>query len=403
MTTQPTPTRSPTWGPTTKLIVGLTVVAMAAALMIQFRNIIGPLILAFMLAYLLYPLASLITERVHLPWRTAVNLIYIALLILLSGLFTATGLATAQQLQSLITILERFVADLPSIVADLSTRVIEIGPFIRFDLKQLDFQTATQQALSTIQPMFGQATSLISTFATSAAVTLGWVLFILLISYFLLAESEQVTHDLVKVEIPGYNEDVRNLTAELKNIWNAFFRGQLIIFVIIMIAYTILMSILGMRYAVGIAVLAGLARFVPYAGPLTVWIVMALVAIFQGSNYFGLQPIQYAVLVVALGLLLDQVMDNLVTPRILGQTLGVHPAAVLIAALIATNLIGIIGLVLAAPVLATMNLLGRYILRKMFDMDPWPPSDHVVQPVELPWVRLIRYIRKWQVIAKKRN
>ena len=78
-------------------------------------------------------------------------------------------------------------------------------------------------------------------------------------------------------------------------------------------------------------------------------------------------------LVLGCCLALNQVFDSYITPRVMGHTLGVHPAGVLIAAIIATDLIGLVGLVLAAPVLATVTLLGRYIIRKMLDMDPWPP------------------------------
>jgi hypothetical protein len=97
---------------------------------------------------------------------------------------------------------------------------------------------------------------------------------------------------------------------------------------------------------------------------------------------------------------LDQIFDNLVSPRLLGQTLGVHPAGVLIVAIIAANLIGIIGLVLAAPVLATVNLLGRYIGRKMFDMDPWPEpaNTDTAQPFVMPlarWQRRIQALRRF--------
>jgi hypothetical protein len=70
---------------------------------------------------------------------------------------------------------------------------------------------------------------------------------------------------------------------------------------------------------------------------------------------------------------------------------------------VAANLIGFIGLVLAAPVLATLNLLARYVGRKMFDMDPWPASETEAQPqeLELPierWRRrvraLVRFVRR---------
>jgi predicted PurR-regulated permease PerM len=398
----PPPSSSPTWSSTTKLVIGLTFIAIVAALLVQFRSIIGPLILAFILAYLLHPVAARFSRLTGLPWRTSVNLIYLLLLVLLIGLSTLTGLAVVQQLQSLVGFVEDFIPNLQTWIADLSTSVYRIGPFV-LDFSQLNLQALSDQLLSSIQPLLGRVTSIISSFAASAGVTLGWTLFVLLVSYFLLADTGQVPDTLVIIDIPAYNADIQRLVSELKNIWNAFLRGQLIIIILVVLSYTSLLTVLDVRYAIGLAILAGLARFVPYVGPLVTGIITFLVALLQGENYFGLEPIQYAILVVVLAVILDQIFDNLVTPRFLGQTLGVHPAAVLVAALIATNLIGIIGLVLAAPVLATLKLLGRYIVRKMLDLDPWPQSDRVVQPVVLPWTRGMRRMRAWWRTIQRRT
>ena len=102
-------------------------------------------------------------------------------------------------------------------------------------------------------------------------------------------------------------------------------------------------------------------------------------------------------------LLLDQIFDNVVVPKLLGQTLGVHPAGVLIAALVAARLLGIIGLVLAAPVLATLNIVGRYIIRKMFDLEPWPETEEPLEPVDLPLSRSLKRVLTWIQQRLKRN
>lgn len=390
----PPQSSSPNWGSTTKMVVGLTVVALILALLFYFRNIIGPLILAFVLAYLLYPVADRLSTGANMPWRTAVNLIYLLLVIVLGALVTFSGIAIVQQVTALVITVQEFITNLPQIVADLSSQVWEFGPF-RIDFNQLDLDYLANQILGVVQPLLGELTRLLSTLATSAASALGWILFVLLVSYFLLADAGgAVSKTLVRIDIPGYSEDVRRLTEKLRVIWNSFLRGQLIIILIVVVAYTLLMMILGVRYSLAIAILAGLARFVPYLGPLTAWIVLGLVTFFQPSNYFGLQPLHFTLLAVVSALVLDQIFDNMVTPRLLGSTLGVHPAAVLVAAIIATNLIGLIGLLLAAPVLATLQVVGRYVIRKMFDLDPWPDEPEPAG-MSLPWSEGIARLRSW--------
>ena len=365
---------SPRWSSTTKLIVGLSLVALISALVVRFRNLIGPLILAFMLSYLLYPVAAWFSKITKISWRAAVSLIYLLLFILIVGLFTMSGFAVMQQLQSLIGFIQASVKNLPDLVAQFSQQSYDFGPF-HFSLANYDLATLTNQILSVIQPILGQAGSLIGNLATSAASTIGWGLFLLVISYFLLADAERMSGGLVHIEIPVYQEDFQHLSQEFRNIWNSFFRGQLVIIGLVMVVYSILMAILGVHFAIGIAVIAGLARLIPYIGPAILWIVTILVTYFQGSNYLGLPPIQYALLVVALAFITDQIFDNFIAPRFMGHTLSVHPAAVLIAAIIAANLIGLIGLVLAAPTVATLKLIGNYVVRKMFDQDPWQTEE----------------------------
>jgi predicted PurR-regulated permease PerM len=166
----------------------------------------------------------------------------------------------------LIGFIQRNVTAIPDLVTQLSSQSFQLGPFV-FSLAQYDLSSLINQIIATVQPALGQAGSLIGSFASGAAVTVSWALFVLLISYFLLAESRRVTDELVSIDIPGYSGDVRRLGEEVRNIWNSFLRGQLIIILLVIISYSIFMSILGVRYALIIAMLAGLARFVPYLGP----------------------------------------------------------------------------------------------------------------------------------------
>jgi predicted PurR-regulated permease PerM len=391
-----TPAPSPKWSPLTKTVVGLTLIGIVAALLVQFRAIIGPLILAFILTYLLYPVAASLSRLTRLSWRASVSLIYLLVIILYLGLITAAGVTIIQQLQSLYTFINQRLTDLPTLAKTLSTQVYQFGPF-QFSLAQFDLEALIRQLLSTIQPLLGRMGALLSGLATSVAVTLGRSFFVLIISYFILADANRFSSQTISIEAPGYEYDIRRLSLELRKIWNAYLRGQLIIILLVILAYSVLMVILGVRFAVGIAILAGLARFVPYVGPLATAIVTFLVALFQGGNYFGLQPYQYAILVVAAAFILDQVFDNMVSPRILGDALGVHPAAVLIGAIVAANLIGVIGLVLAAPVLASLRLLLRYLIRKMFDLNPWPEAETrgEAYPLDIPWKRWMRRLKLW--------
>ena len=365
---------SPSWGTNTKLVVALTVVVVLGALLVKFQFILTPLLIALVLAYLFHPVANFLQRRLHLSWNASVAVIYLFILMLLLGLLTISGVGLVQQVQSLVTIVQDAITTLPQLIASISGRIYQFGPF-KIDFSALDLKALSSQVLGMVQPLLSRTGTLVSTVAGSAASFLGWTLFVILVSYFVLSESGGLRNRIITVDVPKYQLDYERLSRELGRIWNAFLRGQIIIFFLAVLVYSVVLSVLGVHYALSLAFLAGLARFVPYVGPAFNYIILILVAYFQVFKLFGLSPFNYTLLVLATALIIDQVFDNIISPRILSNALKVHPAAVLVAAIVAANLFGIIGVVVAAPILATATLLWKYTMRKMLDLNPWPEEE----------------------------
>ncbi len=386
---------SPRWTSTIKIVVGIAFVAFFSWLLISFRSILGPLILAFILAYLIYPMAASLNLKVKLPWRLAVTIVYVVVIVIVVGLLTWGGLTLIQQVQNLVYFLQTAINGIPNFITQLSASPIKIGPF-KFDLGHLDLVTLTNELLGIVQPLLSRVGSLVGTLATGAAATIAWLLFTYIVSYFILTETQGKPERMINIHIPGYNEDLKRMGYELGRIWNAFLRNQLIIFTMTTLFYTALLGILGVKFYFGLAVIGGLARFVPYVGPAIAWTSYGLVAYFQGSTVFGLTSILYAILIVGIAYLIDNVIDSFITPRLMADALKVHPAAVMIAAIVAASLMGFIGVVLAAPVLATFKLVLDYVLRKLLDMDPWEGLKPV-QPAATPILLKVRIRDFWRI------
>lgn len=400
MHTEPSLPHSQNWNSTTKLVVALTFVAVAAALLIRFRFVLGPLLIALVLAYLFQPVADVL-QKAGLSWRLSVGVIYLVLLLLILGLIALGGVGLVGQIQSLVAIIQNSLRELPDLIQDLAGRVYVFGPF-RFDFSQTDLNALSGQVLGMVQPMLSRTGVLLSAVAGRAASFVGWMLFVLLVSFFILGEGGGLRKQLINIDIPTHREDVARLSRELGRIWNAFLRGQIILFVLAVLVYSIALGVLGVHYAIGMALLAGLARFVPYVGPAVNWSILVLVTYFQTDKLFGMSPLSYAVVVLVTALIIDQIFDNLVSPRILADALKVHPAAVLVAAIIAANLLGFLGVLLAAPMLATVTLIGRYTARKMFDLNPWPEPE-IRQPPTPPGMRVLAFLRRaWRRLSPPR-
>jgi predicted PurR-regulated permease PerM len=386
-------------------VVALTVVVIIGALLVKFQFILSPLMIALVFAYLFHPVADFFQRKLHFSWGASVGVIYIFIIILLLGLLTLGGVGLVQQIQSLVVILQDAIKTLPELIANISGKVYQFGPF-KLDFSALDLRDLSSQILGMVQPLLSRTGTLLGTVAGSAANFLGWTLFVILVSYFVLAESGGLRNRIVIVDIPGYAEDLARLSRELGRVWNAFLRGQIIIFFLTVIVYSIVLSVLGVHYALSLAFLAGLARFVPYVGPAINWVVLVLVSYFQVYKLLGLSPFYYTLLVLVIALVIDQIFDNIVSPRILSDALKVHPAAVLVAAIVAANLFGILGVVVAAPILATATLLWKYTMRKMLDVNPWPEEElhHTPPPLgSRILVPIRRFFRTLRLKLKKGN
>ncbi len=389
--------RSPFWGTTTKLVIGLTLVAIFAGIFIYYRSIVSLLILASILTYLFQPIVSYLTEKTRLSWQLSTILVFLLLIILLIGSLTGAGLVLVQQGAGLVQVVQEAIDDLPLLAAELTIFLEQYGIKDIINISDL-----ANRLLETVQPLLGQAGSVLGSIATGAASGIGRIFFTVFVAYFILSESRRVGKINLD-QIPQYDYDIRRMSRQLKLVWDSFFRGQIIIFVMVFVVYFIVLTALGVRYSIALAVLTGMAVFVPYVGLWIAAISMVLVTFFQPENYFMLLPWQYSAMVLAIALVINFTFDNFITPRFLGRTLDIHPAAVLVAALFMASLMGLVGIFLAAPVVATVKVLGLYVFRKMFDLDPWPEPEEELTPVEFPWFRWSRKLKSWIQKMKSRK
>jgi predicted PurR-regulated permease PerM len=170
-------------------------------------------------------------------------------------------------------------------------------------------------------------------------------------------------------------------------------------------SYFLILVALGVKNALALGVLAGVSRFVPYVGQWVTSGTIAVSAFFQSANYFGFEPFVYTLFVTIIILVIDQFVDGMLGPRIFSSALGIHPSALLVAAIVSASLLGFIGLILAAPVLASAQLFLHYTLRKMVDLDPWPQPERPPQKLLAAFTTLPRDLLKWlrQLVNRRKS
>jgi predicted PurR-regulated permease PerM len=388
--------RSPNWSTPTKALVALAGMMIAAGMLVRFQHVIPILVLAPILTIVVVPIVQFMCARLKIPWGLAATIAMLLFVLLLIGASALLGLAIVQQLQALFLIVQQFLLDLPALLENISQTTYIVGPWY-IEFSQFDFAAAGEQLIATIQPLLGEVSSLITSLATGAIESLTRIVIVLAITYFLIFDYRRIRGVVKNISVPGYTQDIQRLLNELLMIWQAFMRGQLLIVIITAILTYILMQLLGLRFPIGLGVLGGVAKFIPVVGPITAGSIAAIVGLFQPENWFGLSPFAYALLVVVCVIILDQSIDIFIVPRIMGTTLNLHPALILVGLVIGASLAGLIGLLLSAPIIASVLLLGRYVYRKMSDLDPWdPPIDVLAKraPPERILPRVWRSVRE---------
>lgn len=364
--------QSPRWNGTTKLLVALFAIILIGLAIWEFEAFIPPLVVALMIAYLLNPAITFFTARFKLTRGLSVGLIYLVLLILLLVSATGIGLYAVNQILTLNIDLQRIVQDLPQRIEEVTHSRFDILGF-KVDLNQFDLRQVYAQIVAGIQPFLARAGDAVGGVVSGVGSFFGWASIVLVISFYFARDMPLFGEAIARhATDPGYYRDVQRLLRELDRIWNTFLRGQSTLALIMFVESWILFTILGMSYAFALGLFAGFMEFIPFFGPYIVLILVTLVALFQPSNWLNLTPLAYAIVVFVVLYIIQSIELYVVVPRIIGGTLKLHPAMIIIGAIMGVSIGGILGVLLAAPVMASLRLLGAYAWRKMLDLDPFP-------------------------------
>ena len=365
---------SPRWSTNTKLIVMLAVLVAVGFFLVRFQVLIIPLIMALILAYLLNPLVNFLTKHLRITRAVAVLILYGVLILILIGLAGGAGYLLQQQLSGVLATVRHFIDSIPVWIDTLSAEPIMLGPFT-FDLSTADITLLQDTLLSTARDGIGQITELLTGAATDVASFIGWTVFAFMVAYYLLHDMEALQLSLVRIVPENHKKDAGRLLSALGPIWNAFLRGQMLLSLIMGLVIGTAMGLLGVRYALVLGLMAALAEFIPIIGANVVGATAIVIALFQPANWLGLSPVTFAVVVGLTGGLLQQLESNFLIPRVMGDQLKLHPAIMIIGALVGFSLLGLPGLLLSGPIIATARLFGKYVHAKLFNLPPWPAQS----------------------------
>lgn len=396
---------SPPWGLTTKAIIASAVIILGALAIWRFQFLISPLVLAAVVAYLLNPLVSWLTHKTTMSRTQSVLLVYLVLLLIVGGGSFFLGLIVAQQSVRLWESLPEF---LPNLVDTIQDRLVSwsninftFGPYTFesgsiLDSINLDLERLSAEITTTVQSILGRSGVWLAGFATATLSTLSDIFFVLIVSIYLAMDGPRIGRGISEIaHQPGYRRDAERLIQDSVRIWDAYLRGQVILGIVIFAIVSLCLSALGVNNAIELGILSGVLEFLPIIGPFIGTAAAVIVALVQDSNMWGLSPWVFALIVLGVMVLIQQVENAILVPRIVGDALDLHALVVLIGVLMGTSLAGLLGAVLAAPVIATLKLFGMYTWRKMLDLPPFHDDPMNAQAQSSGDGGVMAWLTKW--------
>ncbi len=392
----PPPITSPYWTTRTKRTVALIAVVVIGLAIWRLNELLPIVIVSVILAYLLSPVARFFNQRVlrfgvfaGRPHRSLSVLLTIILVItvfiivilvvvpVILNQFNEFGQNLPRTLQNLGSNLERSLSE-PVMIGG-EPLLIEGQPFIPLERiqqilgsqpggqpLQFDFVGTTQ---SFIGSLGGPAFSFVGG-AFNAVINL---IFLITLTFYLMRDGDIFVQKLVEFTPNSYRNDVRRLLYELAQVWSAYLHGQIILGLVMGVVVFTTATVLGVPNPFLLGTLSGLLEFIPNIGPALALFPAALLALSSQSNTLPfLSGVPFAIVVIVVWTALQNIEAIVLVPRIVGGRLKLHPFIVIIAIIGGASLVGALGIILAAPMVASARVIAQYIYGKLTDQNPFP-------------------------------
>lgn len=313
------------------------------------RFILIPFLFAFLIAYMVNPMVIAVErKRVKKIW--AIVLVYLVV-------FGLAGLA--------------LVYGLPGIVDEfnsLSGTIPRLTDEIRALLIQMENRTSTLPAgvreVIDERVRLGERFLLDSTKAATAAVIkmfyyLPGLVIAPVFAFYMLKDKERIKESFTLTIPRNYRSDVLAIGRDLDEICRSFFRCQISLSLIVGALTGFGMYIIGLDFAITLGLTAALTEFIPYLGPLLSAIPAVSLALLVSKK-----TALYAIIVI---FIVQQLENAILSPRIMGKSMGLHPLVVIFVVMAGGELYGLFGVILAVPAAAAVKVILRYIYLKLVD------------------------------------
>lgn len=336
----------------------------------RLSSVLLPFFIAWLLAYLMYPLVRFLQYKCKLKNRT-LSIIVAALIVLatMTGFFALIIPPIVQEMSKLSGLIREFSSS--------KLDGLNVAPYISqfFEQYTSEYQTTllelvqNKSFVEVAQALVGQLWNFVYQTVDFAFGVVG-SLIVLLYMFFILQDYEMISEGWLKFVPKQSRAFASQLSSDVKRGMNSYFRGQGTVAFIVGVLFSIGFLMVGMPMAVGLGMFMGLLNLVPYLQTLG-FVPMALLSLLKaadtGENFWWIFFLGFLVVAVV-----QVLQDAVLVPKIMGSAMGLNPAVILLSLSIWGSLLGFIGLIIALPL--TTLLISYY---RQFILEESPESEKV--------------------------
>lgn len=360
---------TPRWSTNTKRAFALAGVAVGLLFLLHVFEVITPFIWAAVFAYVFGPLVGWLQRRAAAPRGLVVGVLFLTLGL---GIY-AVGRVLAPVMLAEITGLR---AGFPTLIANVEDQLaaalagsgyegVVASVFDQIDtLAQFVGANALRVALNVVESLLK-------------------VLVFVIALFYLLRDGPRLTAGLRELVPGGHRDELVRLAGRINSVLGQYVRGQVLLIAIMATATTIGLSVLQVPFSYLLGLLTGVLETIPIVGPITAGALAVLVSLGHPAP-FGWTQATYAIVVAVMYTVFRHVEDYVVIPQVIGRIVELHPLLVIFALLTGGALAGLLGIVLAVPVAASLRILALYALAKLRDEDPYRAIAEPVPVTEEP-------------------
>lgn len=348
-------------------LVGLVV---ACVLIYLLRAVLAPFVAGIGVAYLLDPLADRL-EKVKFPR-------WLATVVVLAGFFLSFGVVLLLVVPLLQSQVFGLVEHLTGYIADsreaLSATLLQLSERFSVDVGE-DLKQAIRNFAKDGVAMIGNLLGSLWQGGLALVNLLSLLVITPVVAFYLLRDFDRIVAAVDGWLPRQHAPTIRRLASDIDQRMAGFVRGQGSVCLVLGTFYAIALSLAGLEFGLVIGLLSGLLSFIPFVGS-AIGLLLSMVTAFT-QFWPDLVPIGIVLAIFIVGQFLE---GNVLTPRLVGDRIGLHPVWVMFALLAGGVLAGFVGVLLAVPVAAAAGVLVRFFLEqylgsRLYDMKPPPTSD----------------------------